>query len=132
MYVDLQTPAPRPWGVSDDEAVGLCREWMRCLGAVDAVAASGDAQARCDLYSSNCLGWVENARGNLDAGTVERAAQLSAADGRIALIFVSGGVLPDARQRADALGIALLRFRAHDGALEGANAYGRRLRVEGL
>lgn len=102
------------------------------LGAVDTVAAPAEARGSCDLYSSQFLGWVKNARGNVDVEAVERAANVSAIDGRVPLLFVSGGVLPEARERADALGIALLRYRAHDGTLAGANARGRQLAASGL
>ena len=102
------------------------------LGAVDTVAAPLGTRGRCDLYSSRFLGWVKNGRGNVDVEAVESAAQVSASDGRIPLLFVSGGVLPEARQRADSLGIALLRYRAHDGTLSGANALGRQVAATGL
>ena len=102
------------------------------LGAVDTVAVSLEARGPCDLYSSRFLGWVKNGRGNVDVEAIERAAFVSASDGRVPLLFVSGGVLPEARQRADALGIALLRYRARDGTLAGANARGRQVTATGL
>lgn len=121
-----------PWGASDSEAAELCRDWMMFLGAGDAVVASAEARELCDTYSSRYLGWVDNRRGNLDVEAVERAASLAAADGREALIFVSGGVVPYARQRADILGVALLRYGARGGVLDGANTQGRQLRASGL
>lgn len=128
----MQAPSPRPWGVSDAEAIELCREWMVHLGASDARATEETALDVCDLYSSHFLGWVENRRGNLDVDPVERAAATSAGDGRLPLLFVPGGVFPEARDRADALGVALLRFRARDGALDGVNGLGREARAVGL
>ena len=125
-------PSPRPWGVSDGEAVELCREWMVHLGATDARATGVAANRVCDLYSSGFLGWVENRRSNLDVDLVERAAATSAGDGRFPLLFVPGGVFPEARDRADVLGVALLRFRAQDGALDGVNGLGRQARTFGL
>lgn len=130
--VSMQAPSPRPWGVSDEEAIELCREWMVHLGAIDARAAEVSAHHVCDLYSTYFLGWVENRRGNLDIDLVERAAATSAGDGRLPLLFVPGGVFPEARDRADALGVALLRFRPQDGALEGVNGLGRQARTVGL
>ena len=102
------------------------------LGATDARVADGAIRFVCDLYSSRFLGWVENHRGNLDVDLVERAAATSASDGRIPLVFVPGGVFPEARDRADSLGVALLRFRPEDGALDGINVLGRRTRAVGL
>lgn len=102
------------------------------LGATDARVTGVPANRVCDLYSSNFLGWVENRRGNLDVDLVERAAAISAGDGRSALIFLPGGVFPEARERADVLDVALLRFRAQDGALEGVNGLGRQARTVGL
>lgn len=102
------------------------------LGADDTHASEGPARDVCDLYSSHFLGWVENRRGNLEVDAVERAAATSAGDGRSPLLFLPGGVFPEARDRADALGVALLRFRARDGALDGVNGLGRHARSVGL
>lgn len=128
----MKTPSPRPWGVSDEEAIELCREWMVHLGATDTRTTEESARHVCDLYSSHFLGWVENRRGNLDVDIVESAASTSAVDGRSPLLFVQGGVYAEARDRADALGVALLRFRAKDGTLDGVNGLGRQARAAGL
>lgn len=125
-------PEPRPFGVSAEEAVELCREWMIYLGASDAVVAVGAARAACDLYSSRYLGWVDNGRGNLDVTSVERAASYAAADGRKPLIFLRGGVRPAAQHRADALGVALLNYRERDSALDGRSQVGREIVAMGL
>lgn len=105
---------------------------MIYLGASDTVAAAGAAGQFCDLYSHHYLGWVDNRRGNLDTEAVERAATLAGADGRRGLIFVSGGVSPYARKRAEVLGVAILRYGAQGGDLDGANSLGRALCVSGL
>lgn len=105
---------------------------MIYLGATNTVVAANEIRKTCDLYSSRYLAWVDNRRGNLDIGEVESAARLSSADGRQALIFVHGGVLPDAQQRADALGVALLWYDARKGALEGGNQAGFEIRSSGL
>lgn len=110
----------------------MCREWMVHLGATDTRVMDVPARHICDLYSNHFLGWVENNGGNLEVELVNRAAASSAVDGRSALLFVPGGVYPEARVQADALGVALLRFRARDGALEGVNVLGRRARTVGL
>lgn len=127
-----EVPAPRPFGVSADEAVELCREWMVYLGASDTVVSVGAARESCDLYSSRYLDWVDNARGNLDVDAVEKAAMLAAADGRRALIFLRGGVRPITQERADALGVALLNYRARDSALDGRSKLGREIIAAGL
>lgn len=127
-----EQPRPRPYGASGTEAVQLCQEWMVYLGALDAVVALPKTSHICDLYSSRYLAWVSDERGNLDVDVVDRVADVAAADGRFPLIFVPGGVRPVARERADALGVALLRYRAYDGALDGANLLGRHLCSSGL
>lgn len=132
MIVRHVPPTARPYGVSDEEAVELCREWMIYLGAAETVAASGDARELCDLYSSRYLAWVDNRRGNLDLDDVDRAARLSSADGRQGVIFVRAGVLPVARQRADALRLVLLRYDARNGTLDGGNQLGFDLRASGF
>lgn len=130
--MQVEQPKPLAWRASDEEAVDLCREWMVYLGALDVVAASEPAAQVCDLYSSRFLAWVDNRRANLGLDVVERAAAIAAGDGRCPLVFLSGGVLPEAQDRADAVGLALLRFDAQGGNLDGANRVGRQLRVSGL
>lgn len=105
---------------------------MVYLGVDDAVAAQEAASQICDLYSSRFLVWVNNRRGNLGLDLIERALAVAAADGRFPLIFLSGGVLPEAQDRADAVGLALLRFDAQGGNLDGVNRAGRRVRETGL
>lgn len=100
---------------------------MRCLGATDTAIATGDSRQACDLYSSIYLGWVDNDRGNLDVELVERAAAVVAADGRRGLIFAGHGVSPFARAKAEAFGIAVFRFDAQGGTLDGVNLLGREL-----
>lgn len=132
MCVSVQSPAPRPLGVSDGEAVELCRQWMVYLGAAESVAASGDVRRLCDVYSRHYLAWVDNRDQNLNNDLVERAARVCAADGRKGLIFVPGGVFPDAQDQAEALGVAVLRFDPYGGDLDGANPLGRYVRSHGL
>jgi hypothetical protein len=127
-----EPPPARPYGVSDEEAVELCRDWMIYLGAAETIAASGDARKLCDLYSSHHLAWVNNRRGNLGLDEVDTAARLSSADGRRGVIFVRGGFRPVARQRADALGVVLLRYDARNGTLNGGNQLGFDIRASGL
>ena len=100
---------------------------MHYLGAEDAVVATGEPRLICDLYGSRYLGWVENKRGNLEIGLVERAAAVVASDGRTGLVFAGHGVSPFARVKADELGIAILRFDAQGGTLDGVNPLGRQL-----
>lgn len=130
--MQVEQPQPLAWRASAEEAVELCREWMVYLGAGDVVATSGGLDRVCDLYSTRFLAWVDNRRGNLGLDVVERAAAIAARDGRYPLVFVSGGVLPEAQDRADELGLALFRFDAQGGNLDGANLVGRRVRVRGL
>lgn len=130
--MERQPPDPKPWGASDNEAIELCREWMIYLGAGDTVVASGAAVQACDLYSAKFLAWVENRAANLEIERVNRAATVSAANGRPALIFVRHGVLPDARERADELGVAVFGFDPKSGTLDGVNLLGRALSAKGL
>ncbi|WP_313546702.1 hypothetical protein [Leifsonia aquatica] len=130
--MEPEPPAPRPFGVSADEAVELCREWMIYLGAADTVAAQDAARQLCDLYSSRYLAWVDNRRGNLAVDSVETAARLAASDGRHPLIFVRGGVRPVAQQRADTLGVAILWYHAVDATLAGASRPGLTILASGL
>ena len=105
---------------------------MVYLGAPDVVVAAKSMNHLCDLYSSRFLAWVDNRRGNLGPDFVQRAASIAAGDGRYPLVFLSGGVLPEAQDRADAAGVALLRFDAQGGNLDGANRVGQQTRGSGL
>ena len=127
-----ESPQPTQWRASDEEAVGLCRDWMIYLGALDATVASTATRVVCDVYSTRYLAWVDNKRRNLGIDVVERAARVSATDGRVPLVFVPGGVFPDAQDLADRLGVAIFQFDAQGGELDGANTIGRRLRASGL
>lgn len=130
--MERRAPEPKPWGVSQDEAVELCRAWMVYLGANDTVVAAGETKSFCNLYSHHFLAWVNNSQHNLDIKSVEQIATVASSDGRLPLIFVPGGVLPSAQDRADALGVAVLRFDARNADLDGANALGRQIRATGL
>ncbi|WP_454108101.1 hypothetical protein [Leifsonia shinshuensis] len=130
--MEILHPEPMPWGANDVEAVELCRQWMVYLGAAETVIASGDARRACDLYSTRYLAWVDNRRGNLDVEFVERAATVALSDGRQPLIFIPGGIRPVAKQRADALGVAVFGFNSESATLDGVNSLGRRLRDAGL
>lgn len=130
--MQIDQPQPLEWRASDQEALALCREWMIFLGAVDTIVATEPVRQVCDLYSSRFLAWVCNSRGNLGVDTVERAAAIATNDGRYPLIFLSAGVLPVTQDRADAVGLALLRFDAQGGNLDGTNRVGRELLLSGL
>jgi hypothetical protein len=127
-----ESPQPTQWRASDEEAVEICREWMIYLGASDATVTSSSTRAVCDVYSSRYLAWVDNRRRNLDMDIVNRAHGISRVDGRVALVFVPGGVFPDAQDLADHLGVAIFQFDSQGGELDGANTMGRRLRSSGL
>lgn len=105
---------------------------MIFLGAADTVEAAGKVAETCDLYSAKYLAWVDNSRGNLDAELVERAARVSAADGRTPLVFAAGGVLGSAQRQADALGVAIICFDAVGGLIAGGSELGYRLCAAGL
>ncbi|QIZ99420.1 hypothetical protein [Leifsonia sp. PS1209] len=94
--------------------------------------AKGESRQTCDLYASRYLGWVENRRGNLGLEAVERAALVVAADGRRGLIFIRHGVLPQAVDRADSLGLAVFGFDPEGGTLNGVNLVGREWYATGL
>lgn len=130
--MSLDAPEPDPSGATGREAVEICRQWMAHLGAVDVVVAEGSAADICDLYSSRYLAWVQSRRGNLELGVVEHAAAVGSVDGRSSLVFLRGGVFPTVQDRADNLAVGLLRFDPRTGALDGANAVGRRILASGL
>lgn len=130
--VAIESPLPIPAGVAGAGAIELCRRWMIYLGAVDCVVASGNSRDACDMFSRRFIAWVDNRRGNLEPDVVGRAVEISRANGRQPLIFVRGGVLPEAKRLANEYEVALFSYVATDGSLEGANPLGIELRAAGL
>ncbi|GAB3396187.1 hypothetical protein GCM10027568_29830 [Humibacter soli] len=116
-----ERPAPRRDGVSDSEAVALCRQWMVYLGETDAVEAVGRVASVCDLFSSHYVALVDNKQGNIGLPLVERGMALASADGRRCVIFHSGGCLPNAGRAADQAGIAVIMFDPENGDIEATN-----------
>lgn len=128
-----EKPAPRPrQGATDPEAIEMCAQWMRYLGAVDTVSADPSGSVPCDLYSSRYLGWVDNNRGNVGQELVDKVADVTRLDGRAGLIFFRSGFNPYAEDAATALGIALLRFTPENADIGGYNAHGREVIARGL
>lgn len=127
VVVDGLSPAPRREGVSDVEAVELCRDWMVYLGAADTVVARGGVSRVCDLYSSRYVAFVDNGYDNIGQEIVDGASALAASDGRSAIIFHAGGCSPEASRVADAIGIPILTFDALNGAIEARNRVAARI-----
>lgn len=126
-------PEPRPrQGATDSEAIELCAQWMRYLGAADVVIADPAAAIPCDLYSNNILGWVHNWRGNVEADLVAHVISVLKNDGRSGMIFFRHGFDTFARNSATRAGIALVRFSPEDGTAHGLNQLGRDVFVRGL
>jgi hypothetical protein len=94
---------------------------MVYLGEEDTVVAEGATAVICDLYSSRYVALVENRIGNIEVPLVQRAAALSASDGRRGLVFHSGGCFADAAELATAHGIALITYMARAGDIAAAN-----------
>lgn len=94
---------------------------MVYLGEADTVIALGDTAAICDLYSFRYVALVQNRIGNIEVPLVQRAIDLSASDGRGALVFHSGGCFGGAADLADTHGIALITYVAREGDIEPRN-----------
>jgi hypothetical protein len=119
-------------GATDSEAIQVCAQWMRFLGAVDTVVADPVAQIQCDLYSGKYLAWVDNRRGNVGPELVNRVIDVMRLDGRPGLIFFRAGFDPWSRASATEHGISLLRFSPEDGTLRGYNPQRKDIYTRGL
>ena len=129
----FEKPAPRPRkGATDLEAIELCADWMRYLGATDTVVANPANSVPCDLYSSRNLGWVDNRSVNVPQSFVSDAVKVSTQDGRVGLIFFRYGFDPYAQQIATSHGIALISFTPESGDLHGLNQLGRNICAHGF
>lgn len=117
-------PAPQPFGVSHEGAEALIAAWMVYLGESDAEPTQFSGDGGIDVVSHRYIAQVKNYAGSVDVASVRELAGVSLDDGRKPLFFTSGTYTQGATDFATRVGIALFRYIAAAGTLEGANELG--------
>lgn len=125
-------PQPRS-RLSGIEAEYYVAEWMRHLGATDAVVTPARRDGGIDVRSAYYVAQVKHQP--RDFVTVEMIRSLLGAaslEGRATLFFASGTYSRDARDVAQRAGMALFVFRHQENRLVPANPLARQLQLSGL
>jgi hypothetical protein len=114
-------PAPQPFGVSHAGAEALAAQWMAYLGVVDAEVTRVSGDGGIDVVSAGYIAQVKNYTGSVGIAEVRELAGVAAVDGRKPLFFTSGAYPASAIEFADRSGMALFRYSAELGDLEGCS-----------
>ena len=125
-------PSPQPYGVNDDGARALVREWMRHLGAIDIVVTEGSNESEIDADSSRYIVRTKNSTETVGVAEVRELAGVCVADGRRGLFFASGTFAAAAVEFADRVGIPLFIYSAQGGTLNAANPNAQVILTRGL
>lgn len=125
-------PLPQPYGVSPQGAEALVAAWMKYLGEEDAVCTRFVADGGIDVASSHYIAQVKHYVGTVGVAEVRELGGVASIQHRKALFFTSGVYAKGAVDFADAAGIALFKYSAELGTLQGANSLGARAVVLGL
>jgi hypothetical protein len=117
-------PAPQPYGVSHQGAEQLAAEWMRHLGADDAVVTQFIGDGGIDVVSYRCIAQVKNlaAGSSVPVAQIRELAGVAAHDGRMAIFFTSGSYSVGGVEFADRARMALFTYDAARGTLSPENS----------
>ncbi|GAA1062019.1 restriction endonuclease [Agromyces bracchium] len=124
----LSRPAPPPpaqqYGVSHEGAEHLVAAWMRHLGVLDAEVTRFSRDGGADVVSDAYVAQVKNYAGSVSVTDVRALFGVATADSKKPLLFTSGAVTADGLTFADRVGVALVRYDAEKGTIQGLNALG--------
>jgi hypothetical protein len=119
-------PDPQPFGVSHAGAEHLVAMWMRHLGVLDAVVTPLSGDGGIDVVSSDFVAQVKNLTGFVPVQDVRALFGVAASESKRGLLFTSGAVTTEGLAFADRVDMALIRYDAIAGTLEGLNEIGVR------
>jgi hypothetical protein len=115
------------------EAEYYVAEWMRFLGASDAVVTPARRDGGVDVRSRFYVAQVKHRPQDfVSVESVRALVGVAALERRTALFFASGRYSRDCYALAAEAGVALFIFRSHEGRLVAANATAQRLLERGL
>lgn len=125
-------PPPQLYGVSDQGAELLVRDWMRHLGVLDATVTPLRGDGGTDVESNDFIAQVKNYTGLVPVSEVRDLGGVAAATGKQALLFTSGTLSGSGLDFADKVRIAVIQYSAVDGTLVGLNDLGTRCTEAGI
>lgn len=117
-------PEPQPFGVSHRGAESLVCAWMRHLGVLDAEVTQFVGDGGIDVSSSDFIAQVKNYAGSIPVAAVREVFGVAVADSKHPLLFTSGTMTVEGNAFASRVGMAVFRYNAEEGTLEGLNAKG--------
>lgn len=125
-------PGPRP-KLRAIEAEYYVAEWMRSLGASDAIVTPAQRDGGVDVRSRYYVAQVKHRPQDfVSVESVRALVGIAALERRTALFFASGRYSKDCYVLAAEAGVALFIFRPDEGRLVAANATAQRLLERGL
>ncbi len=115
------------------EAEYWIAEWMRHLGAEEAIVTPSRRDGGIDVLSDHYVAQVKHRPGDyISVDLVRALAGVANVKDRVPLFFSSSHYSRDALAFANTAGMALFIFRPSDGRLIGANTIASALRTRGL
>jgi len=105
---------------------------MQHLGAVDSQVTSFTADGGIDVVSARYIAQVKNYSDTVGVAALRELAGVASVDGRTPLFFSSGSYAAGAIEFANLADIALFRYDAVLGTLDGINERGREAVATGL
>ena len=132
--VDEEFPAPGPRKrLSEVDAEYYVAEWMRQLGATDAIVTPARADGGIDVRSRFYAAQVKHRPADfVEVETVRALIGAASLEDRLPLFFASGHYSRHVYEVAARGGVALFIFKPLEGRFVAANAVANRLRQDGL
>ena len=128
---ELPTPAPRRH-LNAVTAEHLAAEWMRHLGAADAVVTASRRDRGVAVRSSGFVAQVRSGAGLVPLETTGELIAAAVVEGRQALFFTTGTYSRNSIAAAADGRVALFLLRPREGRLVAANALAEQLQATGL
>lgn len=127
-------PAPRHYEITPKEAEELAAEWMRFMGEPSAQTTISSWDGGIDVEGHFYVAQVKHLASNVGVKDIREFAGVMNHDsrGRKGLFFTRTGYVAGAVEFADRTGIALFRYDAPAGTLQGMNAHAQQLQARGL
>lgn len=117
-------PLPQPFGVSHRGAESLICAWMRHLGVLDAEVTQFVGDGGIDVSSADFIAQVKNYAGSIPVAAVRELFGVAVAESKHPLLFTSGMMTVEGNAFASRVGMAVFRYNAEEGTLEGLNGKG--------
>lgn len=127
-------PPPQRYGVSDNGAEHLVADWLRYLGAHDAVVTQYVGDGGIDVMSDAVIAQVKNYGPNRSVGVADlrQLGGVAAVDCRPAAFFTSGMYASGSVAFAEQASIALFRYVAAEGRLLAMDSLAAEMKKHGI